>query len=58
MRLAIGILHYLIHPDKIYLVVGTPGKLPSSWMPTVQIISNQDGILGGFICGNRAEGLR
>jgi polyphosphate glucokinase len=48
VRRVIKILHDLIHPDQIYLGGGNSANLTGKLGPHVKIISNQDGILGGF----------
>jgi polyphosphate glucokinase len=49
VRRAIGILHDLFHPDKIYIGGGHARNLTLKLDAQVQVISNQDGILGGFM---------
>jgi polyphosphate glucokinase len=49
VRGTIGILHDLFHPDKIYIGGGNARNLTLKLDAKVQIISNQDGILGGFM---------
>ena len=56
VRLAIGILRDLIHPDKVY-IGGNARKITFKSNARTQLISNQDGILGGFVCGNRCGSL-
>ena len=48
VRLAIGILRDLIHPDKVYIGGGNARKITFKLNARTQLISNQDGILGGF----------
>jgi hypothetical protein len=42
-------LHDLIHPDKIYIGDGKARNTTFKLDAHVQLISNQDGILGGFM---------
>jgi polyphosphate glucokinase len=49
VRRAIGILHDLFHPDKIYIGGGNARNLTLKLDNQIQIISNQDGILGGLM---------
>jgi polyphosphate glucokinase len=44
----IKILHDLIHPDQIYIGGGNSANITGKLSAHVKIISNQDGILGGF----------
>jgi len=44
----IKILHDLIHPDQTYIGGGNSANITGKLSANVKIISNQDGILGGF----------
>ncbi len=48
VQLSITILQELFHPDKTYIGGGNSRKITFALPPHVQLISNQDGILGGF----------
>jgi polyphosphate glucokinase len=48
VRRVIEILRDLIHPDKIYIGGGNSRNITGKVGAHVQLISNQDGILGGF----------
>jgi polyphosphate glucokinase len=45
---AITLLQELFHPDETYIGGGNAGKITFTLGAHVQLISNQDGILGGF----------
>lgn len=45
---AITILQELFHPDETYIGGGNSRKITFALPPNVQLVSNQDGILGGF----------
>lgn len=45
---AITILHDLFHPDKTYIGGGNASKITFALDAQVQLVSNKDGILGGF----------
>ena len=45
---AITLLHDLFHPDETYIGGGNAGKISFTLGGHVKLISNQDGILGGF----------
>jgi polyphosphate glucokinase len=48
VQLAIMLLQELFHPDETYIGGGNARKITFTLPPHVQLISNQDGILGGF----------
>ena len=48
VRLAIGVLRDLIHPDKVYIGGGNARKIAFKLDRQIELISNLDGILGGF----------
>jgi polyphosphate glucokinase len=48
VRFVIGILRDLVHPDKTYIGGGNSRKINFKLDASIQLISNQDGILGGF----------
>jgi polyphosphate glucokinase len=48
VQCAITILHDLFHPDKTYIGGGNAGKITFALDAHVQLVSNTDGILGGF----------
>jgi polyphosphate glucokinase len=48
VQYAITLLHDLFHPDKTYIGGGNASKISFTLDAHVQLISNQDGILGGF----------
>jgi polyphosphate glucokinase len=45
---AITILQELFHPDETYIGGGNSSRITFTLAAHVQLISNQDGILGGF----------
>lgn len=49
VRRAIKILHDLFNPDKIYIGGGSARNITFKLDAHVQLVSNQDGILGGFM---------
>jgi polyphosphate glucokinase len=53
---ALKIPHNLLQPDKIYIGDGNSRNLPFRLDVRVQLISNQDGSLGGFMIGKTSPG--
>jgi len=48
VQYALTLLHDLFHPDETYIGGGNASKITFTLDAHVQLISNQDGILGGF----------
>ena len=55
VQCAIEILHDLFHPDKIYIGGGNATKINFALDARIQIVSNADGILGGFMLWEPAQ---